>query len=219
VDCRLCSPELSPILGEGRGWRWVLNRNQDLLGKSMLVARDHVERVTDLSEPTWEELHRFLRVVSRRTDEVLAPTRVNLAFLGNEDAHVHLHLLPRYAAPVTLTEVTFEDPGFPGHYAVGRDGRVDAATLGAIADRLRLPPMDPNETIFDHFLPPRRMRPTALCVLSRGEEILVGEGHDPDSGRTFLRPPGGEVEFGALAADAQEREGREERDGQDRKDG
>lgn len=210
MDCRLCSPELSPLLGESRSWRWVLNRNQDLLGKSMLVSRRHIDRVDDVDENAWEGLHRFLRRVARRTREVLRPARLNLAFLGNEDRHVHLHLIPRYAEPVELAGIAFDDPGFPGHYVVGHDRRVDDEVRAAIVARLRLPPVDPDATFYDHFLPPRRMRPTALCVLSRDGEILVGEGYDPVSGTTFLRPPGGEIEFGELAGDAVVREVREE---------
>ncbi len=210
MDCRLCSPDLSPILGESRSWRWVLNRNQDLLGKSMLVSRRHVDRVDDVDANTWEELHRFLRRVARRTREVLRPARLNLAFLGNEDRHVHLHLIPRYAEPVALAGTAFDDPGFPGHYVVGRDRRVDGDVRDEIVERLRLRPADPDATFYDHFLPPRRMRPTALCVLSRHGEILVGEGYDPVSGTTFLRPPGGEIEFGERAEVAIVREVREE---------
>lgn len=176
----------------------------------MLVARRHIERVVDLDEPAWEQLHPFVRVVTRRTREAFDLARFDLSFPGDEDRHVHLRLVPRYAEDVELDGGTFTDPGFPGRHRGGRDGRMDGPTLAAIAGRLRLEPADPKATVYDHFLPPRRVRPTALCVLSRGEEILVGEGHDPGSGLRFLRPPGGEVEFGETSRDAVVREVHEE---------
>lgn len=55
-----------------------------------------------------------------------------------------------------------------------------------------------------------RIRPIALCVLRRGDAILVFEGHDPVRGETFYRPLGGGIEFGETGAAAVARELREE---------
>jgi ADP-ribose pyrophosphatase YjhB (NUDIX family) len=54
------------------------------------------------------------------------------------------------------------------------------------------------------------IRPVALCVIRRGSEILVFEGHDTVKGETFHRPLGGGVEFGETGAEAVARELREE---------
>lgn len=60
----------------------------------------------------------------------------------------------------------------------------------------------------------RDIRPVALAVVTRdgdaGEEVLVFEFHDEAADETFYRPPGGGVKFGEAAADAAEREFREE---------
>jgi ADP-ribose pyrophosphatase YjhB (NUDIX family) len=50
----------------------------------------------------------------------------------------------------------------------------------------------------------------ALCVLRRGDEILVFEGCDPSVPERFYRPFGGGVEYGELSRDAVRREMREE---------
>jgi ADP-ribose pyrophosphatase YjhB (NUDIX family) len=54
------------------------------------------------------------------------------------------------------------------------------------------------------------IRPVALVVLRRGDAVLLCEGYDHVKKRTFLRAPGGGVEFGEPAADAARREIREE---------
>lgn len=56
MNCVLCSDGLSPILGDSKFWRLVLNRNQNLVGKSMLVSRRHIESVDQLSADEWNDL-------------------------------------------------------------------------------------------------------------------------------------------------------------------
>lgn len=56
------------------------------------------------------------------------------------------------------------------------------------------------------------IRPVAVVVLRQGGQVLLCEGYDRVKARTFLRAPGGGIEFGETAADATRREIREEFD-------
>jgi ADP-ribose pyrophosphatase YjhB (NUDIX family) len=56
----------------------------------------------------------------------------------------------------------------------------------------------------------QRLRPLALALIRRGNEILVEEGRDETKGETFFRLLGGTIDFGELGADALRRELREE---------
>jgi 8-oxo-dGTP pyrophosphatase MutT (NUDIX family) len=55
-----------------------------------------------------------------------------------------------------------------------------------------------------------RIRPISICLMRRGEEILVGEAYDSVKGRGFARPLGGGIDFGETSAAAAIREIKEE---------
>ena len=50
ADCALCCPVLqTPVVHESASWRTAINRNQNLLGKLIVVLRRHEEDVTALT--------------------------------------------------------------------------------------------------------------------------------------------------------------------------
>jgi ADP-ribose pyrophosphatase YjhB (NUDIX family) len=59
---------------------------------------------------------------------------------------------------------------------------------------------------------PGQIRPLALGIFWRGDELLVSVGHDPVKGERFYRPLGGGILFGERGRDALAREIREEID-------
>ncbi len=67
-----------------------------------------------------------------------AADHFNCAFLPNLNRHVHLHVLPRYAAAREFAGLTFHDCQYGDHYEVPTDTRfVASAELDAVADVLR----------------------------------------------------------------------------------
>lgn len=59
-------------------------------------------------------------------------------------------------------------------------------------------------------VPTGRLRPIALGVIRRNDEILVFEGYDPSKAANFFRPLGGGINFGERGAEAIRRELAEE---------
>jgi ADP-ribose pyrophosphatase YjhB (NUDIX family) len=54
------------------------------------------------------------------------------------------------------------------------------------------------------------IRPISICIIRRGDEILVMEARDETRDLTFYRPLGGGIEFGERSGDAVRRELQEE---------
>jgi diadenosine tetraphosphate (Ap4A) HIT family hydrolase len=135
-ECALCRPRLeTPTLRESDFWRIALNRNQNLLGKTILVLRRHIEDVTRLSGEEWMDLHTEVRWTTERLRRAFSPDHFNYSFLQNVDRHVHLHVIPRYVGTREITSVQFCDPDYPARYVEpSADARiVGGDVLAAIA--------------------------------------------------------------------------------------
>jgi diadenosine tetraphosphate (Ap4A) HIT family hydrolase len=124
------------VIHETRHWRVAINRNQNLLGKLIVVLRRHEEDVARLDEGEWGELRDEIRWATDRLSAAFAPDHFNFAFLQNQDRHVHLHVIPRYAGGRRIEDVDFSDPDYPGHYRPGVEQRVGPAVIEAIAAAL-----------------------------------------------------------------------------------
>ncbi len=91
-------------------WTIAVNRNQNLLGKAMLVLRRPCTDVADIGPAEWAALHAQMGRVAAAQAARFRPDHVNFAFLMNEDAQVHLHVIPRYATTRDWGGRRFADP-------------------------------------------------------------------------------------------------------------
>jgi diadenosine tetraphosphate (Ap4A) HIT family hydrolase len=137
-DCALCRPRLlTPVIRRTAHWRTAINRNQNLLGKLLIALLRHEESAAALTEAEWAELRAELRWATRRLAEMFAPDHFNYAFLQNKDGHVHLHVIPRYAASRSVAGIEFADPDWPDHDRPGAEYIAPPNVIDAIAASLR----------------------------------------------------------------------------------
>jgi diadenosine tetraphosphate (Ap4A) HIT family hydrolase len=140
-ECALCRAQLlTPVIRESAHWRLAINRNQNLLGKLFIALRRHEEAVSRLTPSEWEELQAQVEWATNQLATAFAPDHFNYAFLQNQDRHVHLHVIPRYATRRTLAGVEFADPNWPGHYDPKAQYLAPPDLIEAIADSLANPP-------------------------------------------------------------------------------
>jgi diadenosine tetraphosphate (Ap4A) HIT family hydrolase len=132
--------QLAPetIIERGDLWTIALNRNQNLLGKVMLVVNRPLEQVILLREDEWAGLHEQMRRVTLALTAAFQPDHFNYAFLQNQDRQVHLHVIPRYAASRTFAGDTFEDSDYPDHYhAPATPHMLSKEQLAALSETIR----------------------------------------------------------------------------------
>jgi diadenosine tetraphosphate (Ap4A) HIT family hydrolase len=105
-DCALCGA-MNGELARTEHWRIVLNENQDRLGKSFFVLDRHEEDVCKLAQAETDDLWSGMRMVKSALAACFQPDHFNYMFLMNQDAHVHLHVIPRYRSAQMLGGITF----------------------------------------------------------------------------------------------------------------
>jgi diadenosine tetraphosphate (Ap4A) HIT family hydrolase len=124
------------VIEERPLWRLAVNRNQDPLGKSMLVLRRDCQAVVELLPDEWHSLHSELKRLVPALQRSFEPDQFNFAFLMNLDAQVHLHVIPRYAQRRGWREEEFTDAHWGS--AFGHEQRVlSPELLSALALEIR----------------------------------------------------------------------------------
>ena len=139
-DCFLCQARFeTPVIRASQLWVTFINRNQNLLGKTVIALRRHEEEVAGLTLQEWTELRDDVRWVTKRLRQAFAPDHFNYSFLINLDAHVHLHVIPRYVGTRRLAGVEFTDPDFPDSYRAspGAAEVTSRAVIDAVEAALR----------------------------------------------------------------------------------
>jgi diadenosine tetraphosphate (Ap4A) HIT family hydrolase len=117
TDCFMCRAEIqTPFVRESALWRTFINRNQDLLGKTIIALKRHEDDVTRIREDEWLELRDEMRWAVERIRVAFAPDHFNFSFLMNMDHHAHLHVIPRYVGTRELAGVVFADVDYPSAY-------------------------------------------------------------------------------------------------------
>jgi diadenosine tetraphosphate (Ap4A) HIT family hydrolase len=102
-------------------WVLYLHANQyPYVGRCYAAAiREDADVVTDMTAEESVELFQIIIPEWKRAlqEIICVEFRPNVAILGNDWAHLHCHLIPRYEKVVTLREIEFIDPNPSGNYS------------------------------------------------------------------------------------------------------
>ena len=104
TPCELCDSAGGETLWQDALCRVVLVEDRDYPGFCRVIVNHHVSEMTDLDAASRHRLMNVVFALEHALRELLQPAKINLASLGNAVAHVHWHVIPRFA----------DDKHFPG---------------------------------------------------------------------------------------------------------
>ncbi len=96
TNCVLCAETNSELLWQDNFCRVVLLNDVDYPGYCRVELLAHVKEMTDLSISQRSQLMKVVCVVEQAIRDVLQPSKINLASLGNKTPHLHWHVVPRF---------------------------------------------------------------------------------------------------------------------------
>jgi diadenosine tetraphosphate (Ap4A) HIT family hydrolase len=96
VFCAELKPEEGQLIWRGDDCRIITVNDADLPGFCRVIWNHHASEMTDLTYSEREHLMNLVFVVEDAIRQVMKPTKVNLAALGNMVPHIHWHVIPRF---------------------------------------------------------------------------------------------------------------------------
>ena len=94
-NCELCALSV-PAVYENDKFSVIIVDDASYPGFCRVVWRDHVREMSDLARDDRLLLNDAVHEVEQAVREVMKPTKVNVASLGNVVPHLHWHVIPRY---------------------------------------------------------------------------------------------------------------------------
>ncbi len=95
-NCVLCTKTTSELLWHDDFCRVVLLNDTHYPGYCRVELLAHVKEMTDLLIEQRNRLMNVVWVVEQALRDVLQPSKINLASLGNKTPHLHWHVVPRF---------------------------------------------------------------------------------------------------------------------------
>ncbi|MGH7961224.1 MAG: HIT family protein [Candidatus Binatia bacterium] len=101
------------LLCEYRHWAVLLRPKQITAGSLVLVCKEDVTRLPDVSPSAFIELRTVTTDIESALRQAFSFDKINYILLMMVDKHVHFHVLPRYLAPKEACGVVFTDQDWP----------------------------------------------------------------------------------------------------------
>jgi len=102
--CVFCDSVGGELLWQDDLCRVVLVDDPSYVGFCRVILNEHIKEMTDLIEAERIKVMQMTFVVEQVLRDVLKPTKINLASLGNKTPHIHWHVIPRFENDVHFPE-------------------------------------------------------------------------------------------------------------------
>lgn len=126
------------VIKDYKHWQLQIHSNQGYLGRCVFwCKRENALDLTDATIEEREELFQILKDLKTVLTKIFQPDWFNYAFLGNEDRHLHGHVIPRYALPREFAGQTFTDERWGHNYQTDKSFVTSPELLKNIEETIR----------------------------------------------------------------------------------
>lgn len=94
--CPLCAATGEDIVYLSDLYRIVAVNDPNWPGFCRVILNSHAAEMSDLPIEYWSAIMKAVLVTETVLRDLLSPTKINLASLGNVVPHVHWHIIPRW---------------------------------------------------------------------------------------------------------------------------
>jgi diadenosine tetraphosphate (Ap4A) HIT family hydrolase len=129
TDCELCREPGGLVVHRAAEWRLVRVADADFPAFYRVIWNAHVAEFSDLDPDARQGCMEAVAAVEGALREALAPTKVNLASLGNVVPHLHWHVIARFADDAHFPDAIW---AAPRRKAAARPTATDEALARAI---------------------------------------------------------------------------------------
>jgi len=143
-SCEHTRTDVPNFITQNKHWDVFLNSEQTYLGRMIVVARRHVESLSELTVDEQNDFFNMVRILEKAVINAFGADLSNWTCLMNDayqepnpKPHVHWHLRPRYSHAVSINGMDFIDPEFGHHYSRERKVNVDENMVIAITQKIR----------------------------------------------------------------------------------
>ena len=123
------------LIREYEHWVVLLRPAQVTLGSLVLAAKSDATAFGQLPPGAHAELATVTKDIEASLLSETGYEKINYLMLMMVDPHVHFHVLPRYAEPRTLGNLTIGDAGWPGQPDLKSAITLDPSDFEALRDR------------------------------------------------------------------------------------
>lgn len=118
-------------------WVVLVRPAQPTWGSLVLACTEEAEAFSDISADAFAAMPKAIKDIEAALQAAFNYDKINYLMLMMVDPHVHYHVIPRYAAPLSYNGVENADAGWPGPPNLGDAIALDADGLEAMASHMK----------------------------------------------------------------------------------
>lgn len=121
-------------------WTWSMRPAHCTLGSGILSLNRFCTSLAGITPAEGSELATAAKEIERRLRSAFQIDKLNYLMLMMVDAHLHFHVIPRYATPRQFAEISWVDAGWPTLPALNEGAAYqNHPVLAEICERLTTP--------------------------------------------------------------------------------